>query len=141
MRRPTDSLETDQLSRNRQQELDRPLTKEEDKNMPTIDREQLKAMLASDTPIRLIMAQGPGRYHAAHIPGSETFASLDEALDQLDVDDLIVLYCSGGHVSIQAQRWLLGQGYRNVVRYPGGLADWHDAGLPLAGDNRLRACQ
>lgn len=108
--------------------------------MPTIDREQLKAMLDNESPIRLIMAQGPGRYQAAHIPGSETFASLDEALDQLDVDDHIVVYCSGGHVSIQAQRWLIGQGYRSVARYPGGLDDWHAAGLPLAGDNQLRAC-
>jgi len=65
----------------------RPPKEEEDTDMPTIDREQLKTMLDNETPIRLIMAQGPGRYHAAHIPGSETFASLDEALDHLDVDD------------------------------------------------------
>jgi len=132
MREPAHSLEISHISAHR---ID-----EEDTDMPTIDREQLKTMLDNESPIRLIMAQGPGRYHAAHIPGSETFASLDEALDQLDVDDHIVVYCSGGHVSIQAQRWLIGQGYRKVVRYPGGLDDWHAAGLPLAGDNHLRAC-
>lgn len=109
-------------------------------NGATIDRDHLKAILETGEPVRLIMVQGPGRFHAAHIPGSETFASFEEALQELDIDDPIIVYCSGGHASAQAQRWLKGQGYRNVRRYPGGLADWHAAGLPLEGDNRLRAC-
>ena len=79
MRQPADTLAIPHISAHR---ID-----EEDTDMPTIDREQLKTMLDNESPIRLIMAQGPGRYHAAHIPGSETFASLDEALDHLDVDD------------------------------------------------------
>lgn len=108
--------------------------------MQTIEREALVALLAEQAAVRLVMALGPGRFSAAHIPGSETYGTVEEAAASLAPDDDIVVYCTGGHASIQACRWLEQLGYRRVRHYAGGLADWAAAGLPLAGSGALTGC-
>jgi rhodanese-related sulfurtransferase len=102
--------------------------------MEIIDREALQQLLDSDAESRVVMVLGPLRYHQAHIPGSETFGSIEEALDELQPDEDIVVYCSGTEcfASSLAHRILRSRGYERVRRYPGGLADWAAAGLPLA---------
>jgi rhodanese-related sulfurtransferase len=102
--------------------------------MDTIDRHGLQELLATDQPVRLVMMLGPHRFAQAHIPGSETFADLDQALDDLEPGESIVVYCSGPacQASAWAQRILTTRGYRDVRRYVGGLEEWHAAGLPLA---------
>jgi rhodanese-related sulfurtransferase len=112
----------------------------EETTVRTITREELIALLDADAPIRLVMALGPGRFTAAHIPGSETFTSVEEGLAALSPADDIVVYCTGGHASILACRLLEQHGYRHVRRYAGGLADWDAAGLPLDGDGVLTGC-
>ncbi|MFA9429944.1 rhodanese-like domain-containing protein [Egicoccus sp. AB-alg2] len=108
--------------------------------METVDRDTLRDLLAADTGTRVVMAMGPRRFAQAHIPGSETFEDLDAALDALQRDEDIVLYCSGPDCT--ASRWahrvLQSRGYTSVRRYPGGLADWDAAGLPLASDDQRR---
>lgn len=108
--------------------------------MDTITRDELVELLDTGAPIRLVMAMGPGRFGAAHIPGSETFPTVEAALAELSREQEIVVYCSGGHASIHASRLLIQHGYRRVRRYAGGLADWTAAGLPLAGDGVLTGC-
>lgn len=108
--------------------------------MQTIDRDELVRLLDEGAPIRLVMAMGSGRFHAARIPGSETFDSVEDATAALQPDEDIVVYCTGGHASIQACRWLEQLGYRRVRHYAGGLADWAAAGLPLAGSGALTGC-
>jgi rhodanese-related sulfurtransferase len=102
--------------------------------MEIIDRETLQDLLDSGSETRVVMVLGPQRYRQAHIPGSETFGSIEEALDDLQPDEDIVVYCSGTEcfASSLAHRILTGRGYERVRRYPGGLADWAAAGLPLA---------
>ncbi len=101
--------------------------------MDTIDLHELQQLLASDQPVRLVMALGPHRFPQAHIPGSETFSDIRRALDALDPDEDIVVYCSGPacQASARAQRFLDARGYRNVRRYTGGLEEWDAAGLSL----------
>ncbi|HSI93322.1 MAG TPA: rhodanese-like domain-containing protein [Jiangellaceae bacterium] len=103
--------------------------------MRTIERTELQQILAADRPVRLVMVLGPRRYARAHLPGSETFDDVGQALAHLRPDDEIVLYCSGAAcpASVRAYRALDSRGYRNVRRFPGGLEEWHAAGLPLAG--------
>jgi rhodanese-related sulfurtransferase len=50
-------------------------------------------------------------------------------------DDEVVVYCSyvDRLASVALYRELVRRGYRNVVRYSGGLLDWEEAGLPLEG--------
>jgi rhodanese-related sulfurtransferase len=102
--------------------------------MEIIDRETLQRLLEVGSEIRVVMVLGPHRYRQAHIPGSETFGSIEEALAELQPDEDIVVYCSGSEcfASSLAHRILTGRGYQRVRRYPGGLADWAAAGLPLA---------
>jgi rhodanese-related sulfurtransferase len=54
----------------------------------------------------------------------------------LGKDDEIVVYCSNVdcHASVALYHALVEGGYTNVRRYAGGLVDWEEAGLPLAGD-------
>lgn len=107
--------------------------------MRTIDREELQALLDSDAPVRVVMTLGPDRYRAAHIPGTETFASVEDGLAALRADEDVVVYCSGDACSSSraAYRILEGRGFRNLRRYAGGLQDWAAAGLPLAGTGAL----
>jgi rhodanese-related sulfurtransferase len=101
----------------------------------TIGRDELKAKLDANGPLKLVMALNRWAYDAKRIPGSLHFDTPDELYAALKPDDEIVVYCS--HVdclsSVALYRDLLRRGYRNVRRYAGGLLDWEDAGLPLEG--------
>jgi rhodanese-related sulfurtransferase len=100
----------------------------------TIDRHDLQQLLATGQPVRLVMVLGPRRFAQAHIPGSETFTDPDQALNDLEPVEPIVVYCSGPacQASARAQRILTARGYRNVRRFVGGLEEWEAAGLALA---------
>lgn len=103
--------------------------------MDTIELPELAATLADDAPIRLVMALGPYRHAQAHIPGSEAFDGIEQALAALDPDDDIVVYCTGRYST--ASRWahgvLTARGYQRVRVFAGGLLAWCEAGLPLEG--------
>jgi rhodanese-related sulfurtransferase len=105
-----------------------------------VTRSELIEMLESGTPFRLVNAGGPFRHMAARIPGSETFSSFEEVAQRVASDEPIVVYCTGGHASLHAQRWLQAHGYRHVRRYAGGLSDWDAAGLTIEGHGGLAGC-
>lgn len=109
--------------------------------MHTIDRTELQQLLAADRPVRLVMVLGPARFAQAHIPRSETFADMHEALADLAPTEEIVLYCAGPAcpASARAYRMLTSRGYRKVRRFIGGLEEWNEAGLPLAAGTPGRA--
>ena len=54
----------------------------------------------------------------------------------LDPAEEIIVYRAHVHcpASIRAYRLLERSGYTRVRRYAGGIADWEEAGYPLAGD-------
>lgn len=102
--------------------------------MDPVDRHDLQQLLATGQPVRLAIVLGPRRFTQAHIPGSETFADPDQALNDLEPVEPIIVCCSGPACQARAwaQRLLTARGYRNVCRFVGGLEDWDAAGLPLA---------
>lgn len=109
--------------------------------MESISRTELQDRLQRHDNLKLVFVLGDWQYNSAHIPGSvnvpcspELFASR-EALVGLERDDEIVVYCSNDtcFASISMSYLLDQRGYRNVSRYAGGLQDWYEAGLPLAG--------
>ena len=102
----------------------------------TIEREELKAKLDRGDDFKLIMAMHEWAFRSAHIPGSAHYATVDDAREDLDLDDEIVVYCSDpACVASQfAYQWLVDAGYTNVRRYAGGLSDWAAAGYELEGD-------
>ncbi len=62
--------------------------------MRTIGHEELKQKLDRQDHFHLVMALGEWAYQAKHIPGSVHFATMREALQSLDTEDEIVMYCS-----------------------------------------------
>lgn len=100
----------------------------------TIDRDELKGLLDDGADIRLVMTLHEWAYNAMHIPGSIQVQP-QTAVDVLDLDDDIIVYCSDTDcvASQFAYRALVENGYRHVRRYAGGLSDWQAAGFPLEG--------
>jgi rhodanese-related sulfurtransferase len=101
----------------------------------TVDREQLRAKLASGEAFKLVMAGSPWAFRAKHIPGSVHFDGPAQMLAALGKDEDIVLYCSNVdcNASLAAYHRLIEQGYTHVHHYRGGLLEWEAAGLPLEG--------
>ncbi len=103
--------------------------------MKTINREELKQKLDRKEDFRLVMALAEWAYQAKHIPGSIHFATMKEALQGLNKDDEIVVYCSDENciASTALGQLLERNGYSRVLHYSGGLQDWEQAGYPLEG--------
>jgi rhodanese-related sulfurtransferase len=100
-----------------------------------IDRAEVTAHLA--TGAALLDAQGPGKFERQHIVGAihgriddpeATIARLGD-----DLDREIIVYCTDSACSgsLLAARLLEGCGYRNVLRFTAGIADWVAAGWPV----------
>jgi rhodanese-related sulfurtransferase len=110
--------------------------------MKLISRTELKGKLDRWEDLKLVFVLGEWQYRAAHIPGSLSLpcsVSLyksREALEGLERDDQIVVYCAGADcpASISAYYLLQRRGYKNVSRYAGGLLDWEGAGYLLEGE-------
>ena len=107
-----------------------------DQEIKTIEREELKTKLDRGDDFKLIMAMHEWGFRAGHIPGSVHYTTVDEADQDLAMDDEIVVYCTDPScvASQFAYRWLVDAGYTNVRRYSGGLSDWAAAGYELEGD-------
>lgn len=102
-----------------------------------IDRETLRAKLASGTPVAIAEALPEKYYRDAHLPGA-----LNLPHDRVDAlapvllprrDAEIVVYCSNRSCQnshIAALR-LVQLGYTDVSVYAAGKQDWIEAGLAL----------
>lgn len=103
--------------------------------MKTISREVLKHKLDTKENFCLVMALADWAYEAKHIPGSLHFDNIKEAIQSLNKDDEIVVYCSDENcIASKALGQLLERnGYTHVLHYAGGLQDWEQAGYPLEG--------
>lgn len=108
-----------------------------DRVVPPVSLEELQKAIA-DPAVVVIDAQGEGGYERAHIPGALNFG-LDDVPAQAasaipSTDTPVVLYCTDsrclGSEFIGTQ--LVEAGYRDVRRFPGGIAAWRDAGLSMA---------
>lgn len=101
--------------------------------MNVITTEELRARLERGEELQLVMALPAHAFQARRIPGSRHFETVGEALETLDRNDEIVLYCGTAYCpgSIYAYRLLEREGYRRVSRYAGGIADWEAAGHPV----------
>jgi rhodanese-related sulfurtransferase len=109
---------------------------------PTVSRDQLRALIASGGAV-VVEALSADAYEAEHLPDAvnvpgELSAELAARLAP-DRAQTVVVYCSGptctrSRVTAAAFERL---GYLDVRVYPGGKADWWQAGLPLVGNRTL----
>lgn len=104
--------------------------------MPPVDIDELQEALA-DPQVVVIDAQGPGGFARGHIAGAVDF-DLDDVAAQAseaigERDRRVVLYCTDAEC--QGAEFvgtlLVEAGYSNIGRFPGGVAAWVEAGLPL----------
>ena len=104
-----------------------------------VTREELDALVARGE-VTLVHALPEAYFRKEHIPGA---LQLDhERVDEQaparlpDKGAAIVTYCANlacPNSEIAANR-LVALGYTNVRDYAAGIADWIDAGLPVAGE-------
>lgn len=104
--------------------------------MNLISREELKEKLDRGDEFKLVMVLSEWAYRAKRIPSSLHYNNLQDAQQQLDPNDEIVIYCSGPDcvASVAAYHMLTRAGFTNVRRYAGGLLEWEEAGYPLEGE-------
>jgi rhodanese-related sulfurtransferase len=107
--------------------------------MDLIDAQELKAKLDRGDDFKFVMTLGEWEYRTTHIPGSMRISTIEEALEELDPNDEIILYDSGPGcpASRMALRTLMARGYGRVRRYAGGLEEWAHAGYPLTGEGTV----
>jgi rhodanese-related sulfurtransferase len=113
--------------------------------MRSVTRDEVRALVESGT-ATVVEALSTAAYEAEHIPGAVNVpGDLTAELAATVAPDparTVVVYCSGpgcarSKVTATAFERL---GYEDVRVYPGGKADWWQAGLPLAGDrDRVQA--
>jgi rhodanese-related sulfurtransferase len=101
--------------------------------MRTITREELKKKLDGGENFKLVNCLDEWMFRAKRIPGSIHFEGLEMALDVLDPKEEVIVYCSnsGCTASVMVYQQLLENCFQNVWHYPGGIADWEDAGYPF----------
>ena len=104
---------------------------------PTIDREEIEALLDTSAPIVLVETLRPEHFDHGHLPGAIHlhYEDVEERAAALlpDRDALIVTYCSNGACanSRVAAEKLARLGYTDVRRYEAGKDDWVQAGLAV----------
>jgi rhodanese-related sulfurtransferase len=101
-----------------------------------MSRAALSEALLSRSPPVVIEALDRKYYDSGHIPTARMLppADIDKvAAIVADKEQAIVVYCASATCqnSHQAAADLEKRGYRNVAVYPGGKADWVEAGLRL----------
>jgi rhodanese-related sulfurtransferase len=96
--------------------------------------DELKTKLDHSDSFLLVMAMDQRRFDTAHIEGSVSFDTLLEELPNLGRETEIVMYCTNEACVASKLRstFLIDSGFTRVSRFAGGLAEWSQAGLPLA---------
>jgi rhodanese-related sulfurtransferase len=104
--------------------------------MDVITRDELKAKLDRGEPIKLVNVLEEWAFRAKHIPGSINIPINGGSFDQLSREEEVVVYCSGTPcpASWLAAKRLLSRGYQRIHYFAGGLAEWEEAGYPVAGE-------
>jgi rhodanese-related sulfurtransferase len=102
---------------------------------PTVTAAELKDLLESEAPPRLLDVRTPSEFQTVHIAGAYN-VPLDllrehrrEIVDRLDED--IVLVCRSGQRAAQADESLRGIGLDNVRVLDGGMTDWEKTGFAV----------
>lgn len=88
---------------------------------------EVKALLDSGVPLRIIDVREPAEHEVCHIEGATLIPmrSIPEHLNELDADDTpIVVFCHHGVRSLSVVDWLRRQGVENCRSMAGGIDLW-----------------
>ena len=101
----------------------------------TIDSTELRDLLHSPAPPRVLDVRTPGEFETAHIAGSYNVPldllreHRDEIVQHLDQD--VVLVCRSGQRAAQAEETLRAAGLVNVHILEGGITAWEATGFAV----------
>lgn len=98
-----------------------------------LDVVALKALMDEGKPIRLIDVRSISEMGGGMIPQAEKLPlhTLPVRLNEINDDEMCILYCRSGARSAQGVGFMATQGYENVYNLRGGIIAWHRSGLPL----------
>jgi adenylyltransferase/sulfurtransferase len=86
----------------------------------------LQARLEHGEELQLIDVRERFEWDVARLPGARLvpFGTLPEALETLDRDRAVVVYCKGGTRGRVAASYLADSGFQRVANLAGGIARW-----------------
>ena len=89
---------------------------------------ELQSRLSRGEELQLIDVREQFEWDIARIPGARLvpLATLPEAIDSLDRDREVVVYCKGGTRSRAAASHLADAGFRRVANLTGGILRWRE---------------
>lgn len=97
-----------------------------------LNPDELRGLLGSPTPPRVLDVRTPGEFETAHIAGSYNVPLdlLREHRDEIrsHLDEHVVLVCQSGQRATQAEEALRAAGLGNVHILDGGIAAWEARG-------------
>ena len=104
---------------------------------PQIHAAELAAMVSKGE-VAVIDVRNASEWEAGHIPDTPNvpLATLAERVGEIPRDRPVVVHCQLGARSAIAASVLRAHGVERVVNLTGGLAEWQDAGLPVAPERR-----
>ncbi len=101
---------------------------------------ELKSKLASNQKLILLDTRSPGEYKVSHIPGA-TLVDYDnfnlKAVEDIDRDAEVIVYCTVGYRSERIGEKLQGMGFTNVKNLYGGIFQWANEEGPLLNDKNV----
>jgi rhodanese-related sulfurtransferase len=77
-------------------------------------------------------------YDVSHIPNALYFGYKKpqyDILDDVDKDEILIIYCSIGYRSEKLGEKLKKKGYKNVLNLYGSIFEWANEGYPLVDSN------
>ena len=112
-------------------------------NLKIINATEVQARMAAGAHVVNVLS--PKTYADAHIKGSMNIPlkQLKSRAGQFDKSQTLVVYCASSScdASHKAAQVLWRAGFKNVFVYEGGMKDWRDKNLPVAGPCKMRYLQ
>jgi len=98
-----------------------------------LDVGTLQSYIDEGKKIRLIDVRGIGEMAQGMIPNAEKLPlhTLPARLDEMDVEEMTILYCRSGARSAQGVGYMAQQGFDNVYNLRGGIIAWAQNGMAL----------
>ncbi len=98
-----------------------------------LDVQTLKSYLDDKRKIRLLDVRSMEEMATGMLPNAEKLPlhTLPLRLNELNREDVCVLYCRSGARSAQGVGFLMAQGFDEVYNLRGGIMAWARMGLPL----------
>jgi len=98
-----------------------------------VDVDTLQSYFDEGKKIRLLDVRGIAEMAQGMIPNAEKLPlhTLPARLNEIDTDEVTVLYCRSGARSAQGVGFMAQQGFENVFNLRGGIIAWAQKGMPL----------